>query len=41
MADRLVRDALILSKNEGTYGTDATPAAATDALQVSASRSIR
>lgn len=36
MADRLVRDAIILSKSEGTYGTDSTPAAATDALQVSA-----
>lgn len=34
--DRLVRDALILSKKEVTYGTDVTPAAATDALQVSA-----
>lgn len=34
MAERLARDALILSKIEGTYATDSTPAAATDALQV-------
>lgn len=34
-ADRLVRDAVILSKSEAVYGTDPTPAAATDALLVS------
>lgn len=34
MPDRQVRDAVILSKVEGTYGTDSTPAGATDALQV-------
>ncbi|HEY0915651.1 MAG TPA: hypothetical protein VGE22_12340 [Solimonas sp.] len=35
MSDRLVRDAIILSKLETTYNTDAEPAAATDTMQVS------
>lgn len=34
MADRNVRSAIILSKAESTYGTDPTPDASTDALQV-------
>jgi hypothetical protein len=35
MADRNVRDAIILSKSESTYGTDATPTAADNAQLVS------
>lgn len=34
MAERLVRDAVILSKAEVTYGTDPTPTGAANALQV-------
>jgi hypothetical protein len=34
MPDRLVRDALILSKAESTYGTDSTPTGAANALMV-------
>jgi len=34
--DRLVRDALILSKKETTYGTDAVPTAGANAMQVQA-----
>ena len=36
MADRNVRDAIILSKAESTYATDPTPDASTDALEVTA-----
>ncbi|KQT10965.1 phage tail tube protein [Ramlibacter sp. Leaf400] len=35
MADRLDRDAIILSKEESSYNTDSTPTAGSDALQVS------
>lgn len=35
MANRLTRQAVILSKAESTYGTDSTPAAADDSLLVS------
>lgn len=35
MPERLVRDAIILSKAEVTYNTDSTPSAAANALQVS------
>ena len=35
MANRLVRNTVILLKAESGYGTDPTPAGATDAMQVS------